>query len=487
MAPKQQRAGTRSSLRHRAGRVDAAIQMSTPETPSAPVEVTLPNHSAIAAGMSDLAQQQAANGSNPWLLRPGQETAGQQTLYPQGLGPWLARPVHAQANPAAGVAPAESATPGRTENGGWTQWLGYNNDPAPTPFTQPACHAAAQSVDDGIGAFAPTSEVGPGRLDSSWSSPSAPNDNGALRALPSIQNPLLSVAMNPPMSMSDIFACADRVKAVCDGKEDCGTYIEQLTNITALLGNECDRLRLMQASLSGEAKVKFIERAFTSFTDAVEWIKTFRDGSHRKHFTAAVAEVIESRQHKGQAAREYIREQAETFRAEHGNGHDEILIAILIPRLSERISSRFARSFKPGNIEELIAESGRAENEDISKLRPINSGSTRDPAPAEKTDEASTKGAEKGAMQGGHRQNSSRSISTLHSHAAHARPLVNMGQDMSVPPPNIRPLTANSGYRALTRHRPYPPFRTVGAAIKCFRCSGEGHLARQCPIPETKN
>ena len=56
------------------------------------------------------------------------------------------------------------------------------------------------------------------------------------------------------MSMLDVFACADRIKAVCDGKEDCSTYIEQLTNITALLGNECDRLRLMQASLSGGDK-----------------------------------------------------------------------------------------------------------------------------------------------------------------------------------------------------------------------------------------
>ena len=95
MAPKQQRTGTRSSLRHKAGRVDAAIQMHTPATLSAPVEDTLSNHSSTAAGMSDITQQQAANGSNPWLLRPGQKTAGQQTLYPQGLGPWLARPVPA--------------------------------------------------------------------------------------------------------------------------------------------------------------------------------------------------------------------------------------------------------------------------------------------------------------------------------------------------------------------------------------------------------
>ena len=400
MAPKQQRTGTRASLRHKAGRVDAAMQTHTPASLSAPVEETSSEHSSTAASTSDVAQQRTANGSNPWLLRPGQEKASQQALYQQGLGPWLTRPVHAQASLAAGVAPAEVAATGRTENGGWTQCLGYNHDPTPTSVTQPACHATAQPVGDVMGPFVPTSEIEPGRFDGSWSSPSAPNDNGARRALPSIQSPLLSVAQNPPMSMPDIFACADRIKAVCDGKEDCGAYLEQLTNITALLGNEGDRLRLTQASLSGEAKLKFIERAFTSFTDAVEWIKTFRDGSTRKHFTAAVAEVIESRQRKGQAAREYIREQAKTFRTEHGNGHDEILIAILIPRLSERISCRFARSFKPGNIEELIAESGRAENEDMSKLRPINSGSTRDPAPGEKPDEASTKGAEKGACKG---------------------------------------------------------------------------------------
>ena len=487
MAPKQQRTGTRASLRHKAGRVDAARQTHTPATVSAPIEEILPEHSSTVASTSDVAQQRAANGNNPWLLRPGQQTGGHQTPYPQGLSPWQARPVYAQTSPATGVAPVEPATTGRAENGGWAQWLGHNHDPTPTSVTQPACHATAQPIGDGVGAFGPTSDVGLGRLDSAWLSPLTPNDNGARRALPSIQSPLLSVAQNPPMSMPDIFACADRIKAVCDGKEDCGAYLEQLTNITALLGNEGDRLRLTQASLSGEAKLKFIERAFTSFTDAVEWIKTFRDGSTRKHFTAAVAEVIESRQRKGQTAREYIREQEKTFRTEHGDGHDEILIAILIPRLSERISSRFARSFKPGNIEELIAESGRAENEDMSKLRPINCGSTRDPAAAGKTEEASTKEAEKGAMQGGNRQNSSRSISTLHSHAAHAQPLVNTGQDMSVPPPNIRPLTANSGYRALTRHRPYPPFKPVGAAIRCFRCSGEGHLARHCPIPETKN
>ena len=107
--------------------------MHTPATLSAPVEDTLSNHSSTAAGMSDIAQQQAANGSNPWLLRPGQETAGQQTLYPQGLGPWLARPVHAQANPAAGVAPAESATAGRTESGGWTPVIGVKQRPRADP------------------------------------------------------------------------------------------------------------------------------------------------------------------------------------------------------------------------------------------------------------------------------------------------------------------------------------------------------------------
>jgi hypothetical protein len=95
--------------------------------------------------------------------------------------------------------------------------------------------------------------------------------------------------------MQDIFACADRIRAVCDGKVDCGEYIKQLKNITALLGNDSDRLRLMQASLSGEAKARFLELAFTSFTRAIEWVKLFRDESCRRHFTAALADVIESR------------------------------------------------------------------------------------------------------------------------------------------------------------------------------------------------
>jgi hypothetical protein len=40
------------------------------------------------------------------------------------------------------------------------------------------------------------------------------------------------------MYMQDIFACADRIRAVCDGKVECSAYIEQLNNITSLLGNE---------------------------------------------------------------------------------------------------------------------------------------------------------------------------------------------------------------------------------------------------------
>ena len=38
------------------------------------------------------------------------------------------------------------------------------------------------------------------------------------------------------MSMLDVFACADRIKTVCDGEEDCSAYVEQLTNLTTLLG-----------------------------------------------------------------------------------------------------------------------------------------------------------------------------------------------------------------------------------------------------------
>ena len=83
----------------------------------APAEDTLSNYTSTAAGRSDVAQQRAANGSDPWQLRPGPKTAGQQTLYTQGLGPRQARPVRAQANPAAGVAPAVLATAGQTENG----------------------------------------------------------------------------------------------------------------------------------------------------------------------------------------------------------------------------------------------------------------------------------------------------------------------------------------------------------------------------------
>jgi hypothetical protein len=246
----------------------------------------------------------------------------------------------------------------------------------------------------------------------------------------------------------------------------------------------------MQASLSGEAEAKFREMAFTRFSDATDWIKTFRDKSVKKHFTAAVAEVIDSRQRRGQTAQEYLQEQTRTFRTEYGSHHDKILIAILIPRLNERISNRFGSTFEPTTIEELIAESSRIENESTVRIQSINSRPGHEPTSARRPEEAIAKEAQRDVVQlhdvrRGERTR--RMPIRYHPYSPYARASAGVIPDLSKPPPAVLTAMATTTGPPRKEGRGQPPGSTPSegytSTVKCFACKGDGHMANQCQYP----